>query len=85
MRGAWLTWWYERVTLHSLYLGGQICGEDPLAILGFDPSFLVEHLIYLAPLTFIHGVGCLGINTWIDCMHLVDHLLFLDGCCGAFS
>jgi hypothetical protein len=43
----------------------------------------------------LHLVGTLHIHPWswlpwdshmwIGCMHLVDHLLFWDGCYGAFS
>jgi hypothetical protein len=41
-------------------------------------TFLVECSIFLASCTFVHGVGYLGIHTWIGCMYFVDFLLFLE-------
>jgi hypothetical protein len=71
-------------------LSPWICLVEMVHLLfwGLTTSFLVERSIYLAPWTFIHGVGCLGnqdSHMWISYMHFVDHLLFLKVGYGAFS
>jgi hypothetical protein len=50
-------------TLIRPYLLGFVFLEMVhLLFWGLTTSFLVDHSIYLAPCTFIHGVGFLGIQ-----------------------
>jgi hypothetical protein len=68
------------------YLGGCTCGDGPLTIFGVD-HFLSCGVLHLVGTLHIHPWSWLPWDShmWIGCMHLVDHLLFLDGCYGAFS
>jgi hypothetical protein len=73
-----ISWSFGMVkTLICPYLLGFVLWRWSTCYFGvLTTSFLMEHSIYLASCTLIHGIDCLGIHTWIGYMHRGPLVIF---------